>query len=42
MSSAEFSRRAFLQTTAAGTAGLAVCLAGATRAFAADLAVGIV
>jgi basic membrane protein A len=42
MSSAEFSRRAFLQTTAAGTAGLALSLAGATRAFAADLTVGIV
>src|SRR5580700_12321217 len=42
MSSADFSRRAFLQTTAAGTAGLALSLAGATRAFAADLTVGIV
>src|SRR5471030_1723543 len=42
MSSAEFSRRAFLQTTAAGSAGLALTLAGATRAFAADLTVGIV
>ena len=42
MSLAEFSRRAFLQTTAAGTAGLALSLAGATRAFAADLTVGIV
>jgi basic membrane protein A and related proteins len=42
MSLADFSRRAFLQTTAAGTAGLALSLAGATRAFAADLTVGIV
>ena len=42
MSSADFSRRAFLQTTAAGTAGLALGLAGVTRAFAADLTVGIV
>src|ERR1700729_3027115 len=42
MASAHFSRRAFLQSTAAGTAGLALSLAGATRAFAADLTVGIV
>src|SRR5471032_1659479 len=42
MSPAAFSRRAFLRTTAAGTAGLALSLAGATRAFAADLTVGIV
>jgi len=42
MSSAVFSRRAFLQTTAAGAAGLALGVAGATRAFAADLTVGIV
>jgi simple sugar transport system substrate-binding protein len=42
MASAHFSRRAFLQTTAAGTAGLALSMAGATRTFAADLTVGIV
>jgi len=37
-----FSSRVFCKTTAAGTAGLALTLAGATRAFAADLTVGIV
>ena len=42
MSSAEYSRRAFLRTTAVGTAGLAFSLGGATRAFAADLTIGIV
>ena len=42
MLSAEYSRRAFLRTTAAGTAGLALSFGGATRAFAADLTVGIV
>ena len=42
MSVADISRRAFLQSTAAGTAGLALSAAGVTRAFAADLIVGIV
>ena len=39
MASAQFSRRSFLQSTAAGTAGLALSFAGATRAFAAAGAV---
>ena len=37
-----FSRRSFLKTTAAGVAGTAATLSGLTRAFAADLTVGIV
>jgi len=42
MSSAEITRRALLRSTAAGTAGLALGFSGITRAFAADLTIGIV
>jgi basic membrane protein A len=42
MSSAEFTRRALLRSTAAGAAGLALGLGGVQRAFAGDLTIGIV
>src|SRR5579872_2479827 len=42
MSSAEFTRRALLRSTAAGAAGLALGLGGVRRAFAGDLTIGIV
>jgi basic membrane protein A and related proteins len=42
MSSATFTRRALLRTSAVGAAGLALGLGGVQRAFAGDLTIGIV